>query len=892
MAAAQSEVRRFQTQLKTSMGRAGQEAGAALGQGLARTADGRLRDARDRFVKGGRDLGDGLADGIKDGTDRGTRIVSGFASSTLAIFGRLGPGIGAVVGAGLAGVAASAGTAAGAITAAVGGALTAVGVVSAAQSETVRRHWRTVGREVRAGLANAARPLEESAIRASDVARRTFAQLQPYLAHFFAGAKPAVDRFVQSIGDGVASLGPALVPLQRGFSAVLDAISARSPAIFGSLERAMENLGRTAEEHADDIAAALEFVAGSAEAATRALGVLADEWDSLTSTVKGAGETTRSWGENVQRSLHDFYKSLGIYTDEMREAEERWKAADAAAASNAGVKQAAQATSDLSSSARDASAGLRDLAAEMEELTGPALDAAEAQIRVEEAIDRATESIKENGRTLDVHTEKGRANREAMLEIARTAQERIASMQAEGASTEKIATAYGRYRKELISSLRAAGATKAEAERLAEAWLKVPDSVQTEVRGNISDLEAKLAVAKARLRDPKLTRPERAKLRGDIRELQAAIARAKALLNSLRDKTVHITTVRNTVYTNTGLRQGAYATARAHGGIVGGGLGGGLGMRRFAQGGVAGSGVAGGATALVGEQGPELVRLPYGSSVMPAGQTRSLMSGGFGSVSMAFRPGGVGGGGGLGDAAGSLRDIADTLREIVTLRDSIDKLTGSVFGQTRALMGYEEAWDRARTALKENGKTLNITKEKGRENRAALLGLAEAAHQVVIAMREKGSSITAVTKKMAEQRREFISMARSFGLTSKQAGAMADRLGLVPSKVKGILVKEQRDLAYNKKVEAAQGKAGGGPAGGWTLVGERGAELVRLPYGSNVTPAGASAAALAGGGWSGPRELHVTLQIGTTTLGELIIDPLRKAVRTRGGNVQAVLGRG
>lgn len=36
--------------------------------------------------------------------------------------------------------------------------------------------------------------------------------------------------------------------------------------------------------------------------------------------------------------------------------------------------------------------------------------------------------------------------------------------------------------------------------------------------------------------------------------------------------------------------------------------------------------------------------------------------------------------------------------------------------------------------------------------------------------------------------------------------------------------------------------------------------------------------------------INITLQIGDRTLGELVVDPLRRAVRTRGGNVQAVLG--
>lgn len=37
--------------------------------------------------------------------------------------------------------------------------------------------------------------------------------------------------------------------------------------------------------------------------------------------------------------------------------------------------------------------------------------------------------------------------------------------------------------------------------------------------------------------------------------------------------------------------------------------------------------------------------------------------------------------------------------------------------------------------------------------------------------------------------------------------------------------------------------------------------------------------------------MNVTLMIGNTKLGEVLIDPLRGAVTARGGNVQAVLGQ-
>ncbi|MGI5286648.1 hypothetical protein ACQEVF_25370 [Nonomuraea polychroma] len=836
LAAVRTRARQFGADLGQTMAKAGQHAGQQLGEGIVRGADGRLRDARGRFVKGGQDLGDGIADGIKDGTERGGRIVSGFAGNTLRIFSRLGPGMGAAVTAGLFGAAASAGTVAGAITLAVGGAITGIGVVSAAQSQRVRSEWQDTGRDLKASLADAAAPLEASAIRAATVTRTTFGRLKPFLADFFARSAPAVDRFVASIGDGVASLGPALQPLQRGFSAVLDAIGARSPAIFGALQRSFENLGRTAEKHADDIAFVFEFAADKVEALTEAVEFLADKWEALNG-------------------------NIGITPEVVEKLNAELRAADPAFAKK--IEDAAGATSGLGSSARDASAGLRDLRAELENLNGPALDAAEAQIRVEEAIDRATEALRKNGRTLNVNTEKGRANKEALIDIARAAQQHIAAMQAERKPVEEIAEKYGQYRNQLIRAGRQASLTKEQAEKLADAWMKTPEEIVTHAKANVSDLEAKIADAKRKLRDPKLTRPERSKLRGDLADLRAKIAEARALLRALHGDTatVYIQTVRTGGGVSTYSAGGVRASSNAHGGIIGG-----IGARRFQTGGVSGSGSS---LALVGEQGPELVRLPFGSGVTPAGQTRAMMGGGgFGSISMAFRSAGR-------SASDSLSGLGSSLREVLSFREALDKLTGSIFGQERALGSYEAAWDAARRSLKENGKTLSLTREKGRENRSALLGLAEAAHEVVIAMEEMGRSNKSIIAKMREQRREFIRMARSMGLSKSKASAMADRFGLTTSAVRSAL---------------AGGKASGGVAGGMTLVGERGPELVRLPFGSSVTPAGQTAAMLAGGGGGA---LTVVLEVrgGQSEFDRFMAAWIRQFVHAKGGNVQVAFGR-
>ena len=71
------------------------------------------------------------------------------------------------------------------------------------------------------------------------------------------------------------------------------------------------------------------------------------------------------------------------------------------------------------------------------------------------------------------------------------------------------------------------------------------------------------------------------------------------------------------------------------------------------------------------------------------------------------------------------------------------------------------------------------------------------------------------------------------------------------------------------------------------MVGERGAELVRLPYGSSVMPAGRTQAMLAG---SGGGRMVLEVHSGGSRLDDLLVEVLSRAVRNRGGDVQLVLG--
>ena len=128
------------------------------------------------------------------------------------------------------------------------------------------------------------------------------------------------------------------------------------------------------------------------------------------------------------------------------------------------------------------------------------------------------------------------------------------------------------------------------------------------IKADISNLTERLNNAKAQLRNKNLTDPQRTKLRGDISQLEAQIRKAKERLASIKDKYVNVYTVQTTIK-----RQAA-----GKGVPIGSATGG---IPHAAE-----AGVPGGNAVLVGENGPEIAQLPYGSRVIAAGATRSILA--------------------------------------------------------------------------------------------------------------------------------------------------------------------------------------------------------------------------------------------------------------------------
>lgn len=267
------------------------------------------------------------------------------------------------------------------------------------------------------------------------------------------------------------------------------------------------------------------------------------------------------------------------------------------------------------------------------------------------------------------------------------------------------------------------------------------------------------------------------------------------------------------------------------------------------------------------------------------------------------------------DAAESTERTAEAVREAnEAFQKHYDRITAintALLAADNAEIGFYTAVDNATKSLKDNGKTLDVHTEKGRANKTALFQLADQ----VIKWRAEADDGTRSQRELNDIMNtgynRFVAAATGMGMSASQAKELARRLNLIPKntdvtvsvRMSGVGAFQKRiaeltrtrsmDVVINTNFESrvAQsyrpaGRASGGVSGGMTWVGERGPELVRLPQGSTVYPAGQSAQMTGGGGVA-----RVELSWAGGNAGDEFMNWLRKNIRvTSGGNVQTALG--
>lgn len=140
----------------------------------------------------------------------------------------------------------------------------------------------------------------------------------------------------------------------------------------------------------------------------------------------------------------------------------------------AGTEMLGDAMSGTADAAQDAADSVGELVDSLFEIEGVHVSAYEAQTRLQESIQNLNDSLAENGNTLDINTEKGRANRDALSSLASQAMSTAQAILEEGqanndmaGATENARACLENARTAFINNATAAGMSRSEAERLA-----------------------------------------------------------------------------------------------------------------------------------------------------------------------------------------------------------------------------------------------------------------------------------------------------------------------------------------------------------------------------------------------------------------------------------------
>lgn len=158
-------------------------------------------------------------------------------------------------------------------------------------------------------------------------------------------------------------------------------------------------------------------------------------------------------------------------------------------ASAAGAKSA---TADFASAQEKAAKSAATMVEQLSKVKNAFLQLQGGQIGYEAAIDSATKSLQEHGRTLNIDTEAGRANKQALIEVANQSQQLMASMAENGSSATEISAKYASMRAQLIQTAQAMGMSASEAKSFADQALLIPSSVKTTVTAETAAADAAL----------------------------------------------------------------------------------------------------------------------------------------------------------------------------------------------------------------------------------------------------------------------------------------------------------------------------------------------------------------------------------------------------------------
>lgn len=561
--ASRRDAENFGHDVETEMDKAGGRAGKKLGSSIGKDAkkDGKAvgEDIGNTFIKGLVQIADGvapkltktIAGSLEDvGPIAGPALVSVIAGTAPLIGASLSGAI--IGGAGLGGILG--------------------GVLIASKDPAVQAAATTMKTTISAQLTDAAKPFVATSI--SGITRIGGAVQKINFGQIFADSAKNTAPIITGVVNLVGDLGDAFTTLIHNAGPVLDEIGAGISGVGRSLKSGLDSLADNGKEGAD--------------ALTSLFGVIEFGTKSVFALVNGLTET---YGllEKIPGGTGVFGLFSTYAKYQQQQADGQTTVTGAIEGTVAAVIQNISATDTYGLSVQTAGASLEDMAAAADAATTAQLALFGSFTDVGAAEDAATASAKKNGKTLDEHTEKGRANRTALQNLATALKNNYDNYKDLNGIGPKTDAVMKSNRTAFINAATAAGASKDEAKKLADAIIGIPAKKTPVIHASVTGQE----------------------------KLDAMGHRIGGITSKSVTITAHVSITGEERLNALGHRIGGFA----RGGVKG----------------AASGGPQNGLT-LVGEEGPELVNLPAGAMVQTAGASARAMAGAAGGGGWGGQP--------------------------------------------------------------------------------------------------------------------------------------------------------------------------------------------------------------------------------------------------------------
>jgi phage-related minor tail protein len=308
------------------------------------------------------------------------------------------------------------------------------------------------------------------------------------------GKAGAVVGTLLAVGQAIKAIAPdvddAAIGIGKMSLALRQFSDEKATANIGTLGKDFDDLGMRLNSLSDPglmrrwedfTSFAFSWASGSTKGGDARRAILNDlsSLDAALAQLVNSGDTDRA--AQLFQKLNDEAVAGGAGVDQLARHLPTYTDAVAAAGAESGgavtpVKDLAKGLGAQGSAAALAAEDLTKLAESTETYTNNALSARGSARAFEQAIDDANEAVKTNGKTLDITTEKGRANAAALDEIASSGVEYANQIIANGGSEKQFQEQLQRTRDRLIAAASKMEGGEKAAKRLADQILQVPSS--------------------------------------------------------------------------------------------------------------------------------------------------------------------------------------------------------------------------------------------------------------------------------------------------------------------------------------------------------------------------------------------------------------------------------